>query len=129
MSANCCVFSCTLGLALCLNALSAILRRLRNSLVRPEMIGLMVKLVAKYGIPAKKILQLYSSLLHFLGFRVPRSIAKMCQHGKIRVGQFLVVVVYQTFTLRSWRRLRRGSWWSRAWRTRRGRRSWTAGRR
>ena len=33
------------------------------------------------------------------------------------------------FILRSWRRLRRGSWRSRAWRTRRGRMSWRAWRR
>ena len=54
MSANCFVFSCTLGLALCQSALSAILRRLRNSLVRQEMIGLMVKSETKYGIPGKR---------------------------------------------------------------------------
>ena len=62
MSANCFVFSSTLGLALCQSALSAILRGLRNSLMRQEMIGLMVKSEAKYGIPGKRILQIYSSL-------------------------------------------------------------------
>ena len=62
MSANCFVFSSILGLALCQSALSAILRGLRNSLMRQEMIGLMVKSEAKYGIPAKRILQIYSSL-------------------------------------------------------------------
>ena len=75
MCTNCFVFSCTLGLALCQNALSAILSGLRDSLMRQEMIGLMVKSEAKYGIPGKKVCKYipHSNTFQALGYlRAPQ---------------------------------------------------------